>query len=166
MPPKNARALRSLQGAKKGAISLAREPEGRVMGLDLGRKTIGIAVSDPLRLTAQGVEVWRRRGIAEDLERLARLASEYEVSLIVLGLPLRTDGAAGPEAKYALAFADSLRKRLGIEVVLWDERFTTKEAERALIGAGVGRKRRKGVVDMTAAALILDGYLTRVRSGD
>lgn len=141
------------------------ESPGRVMGLDLGRKTIGIAVSDPLRLTAQGVEVWRRRTKPEDLERLAHLATEYEVGLIVLGLPLRTDGASGPEAEYVREFADALRQRLGIDVVLWDERFTTKEAERMLIGAGVGRKRRRGVVDMTAAALILDGYLTRARSG-
>ncbi len=139
------------------------EGEGRVMGLDVGRKTIGVAVSDPLMLTAQGVEVWRRRSIDEDLEYLARLAREYDVRVIVMGLPLRTDGALGPEAEYVREFAQRVRQRIAADVVLWDERFTTKEAERVLIGAGVSRKKRKGVVDMTAATLILDGYLARHR---
>ena len=138
--------------------------QGRVMGLDLGRRTIGVAVSDPLRLTAQGVEVWRRRTLAEDLEHLAELASRYEVSAVVVGLPLRTGGEPGPEAEWAREFAEVLARRLGVEVVLWDERFTTHEAERALIAAGLGRKKRRGVVDMTAAALILDGYLARERA--
>lgn len=135
--------------------------EGRLLGLDVGEKTIGIAVSDPLGLTAQGVEVWRRRSEEEDLAHLAAVAEAYGVVRIVVGLPLRTDGLPGPEAERVKRFAARVEERTGRPVALWDERFTTREAERGLIAAGLRRERRRAVVDMTAASLILQGYMER-----
>lgn len=139
--------------------------EDRLMGLDVGRKTIGVAVSDLLGITAQGVEVWRRRSMKEDVDHLLQLCRERDVSLVVVGHPIRTDGNRGPEAEYVEAFAQEL-EAAGLCTVLWDERFTTAGAERTLIDAGVSRKKRKAVVDMTAAVLILQTFMERRRSRD
>lgn len=135
--------------------------QARLLGLDVGRKTIGVAVSDPLGLFAQAVEVWRRAGPTEDILHLRELADRYEAEGIVVGLPLRTDGTAGPEADSVRVFARKVEEALKIPVILWDERFSTKEAERLLIDAGLRRDKRRSVVDKTAAAIILQGFLDR-----
>ena len=135
--------------------------EKRLLGLDVGSRTIGVAVSDPLGLTAQGLGVWRRKGKTADLAYLKQVCEAYDVGRIVVGLPLRTDNSRGPEAEEVEAFAREIERETERPVVLWDERFTTKLAERALMEAGARRRRRREVVDMTAAVLILQGYLER-----
>lgn len=136
---------------------------GRLIGLDVGEKTIGIAVSDPLGVTAQGVEVWRRGGQARDLSHLTELGARYEAEAFVVGLPRRTDGSFGPEAEAVRAFGRALEAASGRPVHFWDERFTTKEAERVMLLAGARRERRRRVIDMAAAQLILQAYLERRR---
>lgn len=131
----------------------------RIMGLDIGDKTIGVAVSDPLGLTAQGVTVIKRSGPEEDLRRLAQLIEEYEVELVVLGLPKNMNGTLGPQGEKVLAFRDILEKELQIPTVLQDERWSTIEAERLLLHAGVSRAKRKKVIDKMAAGVILQSYL-------
>jgi len=131
----------------------------RILSLDLGEKNIGVAVSDPLGLTAQGVEVLRRQSLSGVLERIRQLIDEYGVEEIVLGLPRRMDGTLGEKAKEVLRFKDKLENFAGIKVTLWDERFSTVAARRALLEADVSRKGRKKVIDKLAAVLILEGYL-------
>jgi putative Holliday junction resolvase len=131
----------------------------RSMGLDVGDKTIGIAVSDELGWTAQGVEVIRRTTRAKDLERLKELIQQFNVNQLVVGLPKNMNGSIGPRAEMCQAFAEELRQHLALPVDLWDERLTTMAADRTLIEANVSRKKRKQVVDKMAAALILQGYM-------
>ena len=133
--------------------------EVRILALDVGTKRIGLAVSDPLGITAQGLEVLSRKDRASDLERLVQVAREWRVQLIVVGLPRHMDGRLGAAAPQILELADSLQKTLGLEVVTWEERLTTVEAERVLIQADVSRRRRRQVVDQLAAVLILQNYL-------
>lgn len=140
--------------------------EKRLLGLDVGSKTIGIAVSDPLGLTAQGIGVWRRQGIAKDVAHIKEVCDAYDVDSLVVGLPLRTDGSRGPEALEVESFGQRLEAEIGRPVIYWDERFTTRIAERAMVEAGLRRKRRRELVDMTAAALILQGYLERSGTGE
>jgi len=135
----------------------------RLLGLDVGDKTIGVAVSDPLGLTAQGVEVIRRQGRERDLVRLQELVQSYGVDTIVMGLPKNMDGSLGKQAEKVMAFADLVQKNLDLPVVLWDERLTTMAAERALLEADLSRGRRREVIDKMAAVLILQGYLDRQR---
>jgi putative Holliday junction resolvase len=129
------------------------------MGLDLGDKTIGVAVSDPLGWTAQAVEVIRRRCFEDDLNRLRQLAAEYEVQEVVVGHPRNMDGSLGPRAEAAADFAGRLAAELNLPVRLWDERLTTVAAERILLEADLSRARRRRVIDKTAAALMLQNYL-------
>ncbi|HHX73563.1 MAG TPA: Holliday junction resolvase RuvX [Firmicutes bacterium] len=131
----------------------------RIMGLDVGDRTIGVAVSDELGWTAQGIEVIRRTDWQADLRRLRQLSEQYRVSLIVVGYPLNMNGTAGPRADMAAEFAGRVREELGVPVRLWDERLTTMEAERMLIAADVSRAKRRKVIDKTAAVLILQNYL-------
>jgi len=131
----------------------------RIMGLDYGDKTIGVAVSDELGWTAQGVEVIRRKSKEEDRERLAGLIREYGMDEIVVGMPKNMNGTVGPRGEVSLEFADRLREWFGLPVHLWDERLTTVAAQRTLIEADVSRKKRKGVIDKMAAQLILQGFL-------
>lgn len=136
--------------------------KGRVAGLDVGDRTIGIAVSDPLGWTAQGVEVLRRgRRPADDLARLLAVLKSREVELVVVGLPLNMNGSEGPRAQISRQFAADLTAASGLPVELLDERLTTAQAQRMLIGADASRRRRKEVVDMLAAQLILQSYLDR-----
>jgi putative Holliday junction resolvase len=132
---------------------------GRILGLDMGEKRIGLAVSDPLGITAQGLEVWTRRGRQEDLDHILAIAREYEVKQIVVGLPRHMDGRPGDAAADILKFARELGESLGAGVTPWDERLTTAAAERLLIQADVSRRRRRQVVDQVAAVLILQSYL-------
>jgi len=136
----------------------------RLLGLDVGRRRIGIALSDPLGLTAQPLEVWRSRGIGEDVAHIKEVCARVGVTRIVLGKPLRTDGTEGPEVLYVRAFAEALAAAIpDVEIALWDERFTTQEAERSLMQQGLDGRRRRQVVDMAAAALILQAYMERSR---
>ncbi|WP_026475818.1 Holliday junction resolvase RuvX [Alkaliphilus transvaalensis] len=135
----------------------------RMMGLDVGDKTIGVAASDLMGWTAQGIETIQRIGIKKDLRRLEELVEEYEVHKFVVGLPKNMNGTLGPQGEKTLEFVERLKKRFPkIEVVLWDERLTTVAAERALIQADVSRKKRKEVIDKMAAVYILQGYLDSV----
>ncbi|HIZ44441.1 MAG TPA: Holliday junction resolvase RuvX [Firmicutes bacterium] len=134
----------------------------RIMGLDFGARTVGVAVSDPLGLTAQGVETVRRENenqLRRTLARLEALIAQYQVEKIVVGYPKHMNGDIGERAEKSAAFAEKLRKRTGLPVELWDERLTTVAADRALIEAGVRRENRKHYVDKIAAVLILQGYL-------
>ena len=137
---------------------------GRWMGLDYGSKTVGVAVSDPLRVTAQGLEtVLREREskLRRTYARIEELIRTYDVRMIVVGLPKNMNNTLGERAEKAKAFSEELGRRTGLPVVLWDERLTTMEAERILIEADVSRSKRKKVIDKQAAVLILQGYLNR-----
>ncbi|BDG59666.1 putative pre-16S rRNA nuclease [Caldinitratiruptor microaerophilus] len=136
----------------------------RVAGLDVGEKTIGVAVSDPLGWTAQGVEVVRRTTLEADLERLRTLFAGYEVGEVVVGLPRDMSGGEGAQARLVREFADALARALGLPVTLWDERLTTAQATRALLEGDVSRRRRRQVVDRLAAQLILQAFLDRRRA--
>ncbi|MFZ5965990.1 MAG: Holliday junction resolvase RuvX [Bacillota bacterium] len=131
----------------------------RIMGLDVGDKTIGIAVSDIMEFISQGVETIRRTNIKADLRRIEELIQENEIGKIVVGLPKNMNGTIGPQGEKVLDFVDRLKKRFPIEIILWDERLTTVAAERMLIQADVSRGKRKQVIDMVAATYILQGYL-------
>ncbi len=134
---------------------------GRTLGLDVGTKTIGVAVSDEMGWTAQGLSTLARRGLAADLEALRRLAAEWDVERVVIGLPKNMNGTLGPQAAAVLEFAEAVKAALGLPVVTWDERLSTVAANRALLEGDVSRRKRKAVVDTVAAALILQGYLDR-----
>ena len=134
----------------------------RIMGLDYGSKTIGVAVSDPMGLTAQGIETITREEenkLRKSLRRIEELAEQYQVGEIVLGFPKNMNNTIGERAEKALQLKETLERRLGLPVVMWDERLTTVEAERTLIETGVRRENRKKYVDMIAAVFILQGYL-------
>jgi putative Holliday junction resolvase len=129
------------------------------MGLDYGDKKIGVAVSDELGWTAQGVTVIERKNETEVMRKISELVRQYDVSEIVVGLPRNMNGSIGPRGELSIAFADSLREALNLTVHLWDERLTTVFAERTLLEADVSRKKRKQVVDRMAASLILQNFL-------
>ncbi|MEK8131455.1 Holliday junction resolvase RuvX [Paenibacillus filicis] len=131
----------------------------RLMGLDYGDKTIGVAVSDELGWTAQGLEVIRRTTGERDLGRLRDIIRDYEVSEIVVGLPKNMNNTIGPRGELCIEFSRWLHEELQLPVHLWDERLTTVSAQRTLIEADVSRKKRKQVVDKMAAALILQNYM-------
>lgn len=134
----------------------------RIMGLDFGSRTVGVAVSDALGLTAQGVEIIRREQenkLRRTLARIEALAEEYGVGEIVLGLPMNMNHTIGERAEKSLEFREMLERRTGLPVTMWDERLTTVAANRTLMEAGVRREKRKDYVDMIAAVYILQGYL-------
>ena len=137
-------------------------PDMRIMGLDFGSRTVGVAVSDPLGITAQGVETVERpqeNKLRRTLARLEELIGEYQVEKIVVGCPRHMNGDFGERAEKSRDFAEKLATRTGLPVVLWDERLTTAAAERVLMEAGGRRERRKDYVDKIAAVFILQGYL-------
>lgn len=131
----------------------------RVMGLDLGDRTIGVAVSDPFGWTAQGIDTIRRTDLEEDLRKISELISRYEIEKIVIGFPKNMNGTIGPRGEKALEFASLLKEKTLLDVVLWDERLTTVAAQKMLIEADVSRRKRKRVIDKLAATYILQGYL-------
>lgn len=136
----------------------------RIMGLDFGSKTVGIAVSDGLGLTAQGVEIIRRESenkLRRTLARIQELIEEYSVTKIVLGFPKNMNNTVGDRGEKSLAFRETLEKRTGLPVEMWDERMTTVSANRTLMEAKVRREKRKDYVDQIAAVYILQGYLDR-----
>ena len=136
----------------------------RIMGLDFGSKTVGVAVSDSLLVTAQGLEIIRRKEenkLRQTLARIEELILEYDVQEIVLGCPKHMNGTEGVRVELTEEFRDKLERRTGLPVFLWDERLTTVAADRTMIEVGVRRENRKDYVDKIAAILILQGYLDR-----
>ncbi|ABZ83147.1 holliday junction resolvase, putative [Heliomicrobium modesticaldum Ice1] len=131
----------------------------RIMGLDVGDKTIGVAVSDLMGWTAQGVATIRRSRLAADLEHLRELVKTYEVERIVCGLPRNMNGTYGPRAEGIRKFGSLVEKKLNIPVDYWDERLTTVAAQKTLIAGDLSRAKRKQVVDKLAAVLILQNYM-------
>lgn len=132
----------------------------RIMALDLGTRTIGVAVSDVTGLIANGIETIRRTSPKRDFSRLEQLVAQWEIGEIVLGYPKNMNGTIGERAKVSEQFAEELKERFpGISVVLWDERLSTVAAERVLIDADLQRKKRRKVIDMMAAVVILQNYL-------
>ena len=134
-------------------------PLGRVLGLDVGSRRIGVAVSDPLGITAQGLETLQRRNKRHDFQHLRDVIRQYEVKEIVVGLPLRMSGEEGIQADKMQGFADELRKRFGLRVHLWDERLTSAEANRLLRETELSIEKRGKAVDRMAAVLILQGWM-------
>ena len=136
----------------------------RIMWLDLGSKTVGVAISDPLLITAQGIEIIRRKEenkLRQTLARIEALIEEYGVDTIVLGLPKNMNDTLGERAQLSLEFKEKLERRTGLPVVMWDERLTTVAADKAMMEAGIRREKRKDYVDKIAACLILQGYLDK-----
>ena len=134
-------------------------PTPRILGLDVGSKTIGVAVSDPLGITAQGLETIRRKNKRQDFEELGKTIRHYLVSEIVVGYPLRLSGAEGTQSEKMQHFAEDLRTRFQIPVHLWDERLTSSQANRVLREADLSIKKRAGAVDRMAAVLILQSWM-------
>ena len=139
----------------------------RILGLDVGSKTIGVAVSDELNLIAQGVTTLKRKGKRLDIKELLRMIEEFKVEKVVVGLPKNMNGSLGPSAKMVLSLVAELKKFVDLPIITWDERLSTVAAQKALLEADVSRKKRKLVIDKVAALLILQGYLdsqTRMES--
>lgn len=132
---------------------------GRILGLDVGARRIGVAVTDPLGITAQGLETFERRNKKYDLQYFRRIIRDYEIKEIVVGLPLRMSGAEGVQAEKMQAFAEDLRKHFGLPVHLWDERLTSAEANRLLRETDLSIEKRAKAVDRMAAILILQGWM-------
>ena len=139
----------------------------RIMGLDYGSKTVGVAISDPLGITAQGIETITRKDenkLRKTCARIEALIEEYQVEKIVIGLPKHMNNDIGIRAEKSMEFAEMLKRRTGLEVQMWDERLTTMEAERTLIESNIRREKKKKYIDKIAAVFILQGYLDSVKS--
>ena len=136
----------------------------RIMGLDVGSRTIGVAISDELGITAQGLKTIRRRSLAEDIGELIRIIQQFDVNKVVVGLPRNMDGTIGKQAEMIFRWIKSLQERITLPVVTWDERLSTVGASKILLEADLSRQKRKGVIDKLAAVLILQGYLDRMRN--
>jgi|WetSurMetagenome_2_1015567.scaffolds.fasta_scaffold93253_2 putative holliday junction resolvase len=136
----------------------------RILGLDVGTKTIGVAVSDPLGLTAQGVGTIRRTTLAADLAALTKLAAEYEAEEIMIGLPLNMNGSEGPSVEMARAFGAAVAEQLPLPITYRDERGSTVAATRILLEGDISRGKRKKVIDKLAAVYVLQGYLDFLRN--
>ena len=135
----------------------------RMLSLDVGDKTIGLALSDPLGLTAQGLETIRRSNLKNDLKSLGEFVSRYKVEVLVIGLPKHMNGTEGERCQIVRDFADKVRAKLPtVEIIFWDERLSTVAAERSLLEADLSRAKRKKVIDKMAAVYILQGYLNSI----
>lgn len=134
----------------------------RILGLDLGSKTIGLALSDTRRTVATPMETIRRRKFTADAARIAAICDEQEVGALVIGLPLNMDGSEGPRAQSARQFATNIAAKIALPIAFWDERLSTVAAERALLEADTSRAKRREVIDKMAAAIILQGALDRL----
>lgn len=131
----------------------------RYIGLDLGTKTIGVAISDPFLMFANGLVTIKRKNINSDIQEIKKIIEENDISKIIIGLPYNMDGSKGPSAQRVMSFVDLLKKEIDNEIIYEDERLTTVSAERVLIESNIGRNRRKDHIDKIAAALILQSYL-------
>ncbi|MCS1350263.1 Holliday junction resolvase RuvX [Mechercharimyces sp. CAU 1602] len=135
----------------------------RILALDIGEKRVGVAISDPMGWTAQGLEVVQRAPDDQWLERIQQVITDYEVEKIVIGLPRNMDGTIGPRGEACKELGEHVQQRFQLPVVMWDERLSTVAVERTLISADMSRKKRKKVVDQLAASWILQGYLDAQR---
>ena len=136
----------------------------RIMGLDIGSRTIGVAISDELDITAQGLKTIRRKSFTEDIEELTRIIQQFDIKKVVVGLPKNMDGTIGIQAERIFRWIKSFQEKMAIPVVTWDERLSTVGASRILLEADLSRKKRKGVIDKIAAVLILQGYMDQARN--
>jgi putative Holliday junction resolvase len=134
----------------------------RILGLDVGQKTIGVAVSDPLGFTAQGLTTIRRTKKEQDIQEIKKFCDEYDVKVIVIGLPKNMNGTIGPSGEITMAFGKLIEEELKIEIKFWDERLTTVAAHKAMIEADLSRSKRKKIVDKVASTYILQGYLDMI----
>lgn len=134
----------------------------RILGLDIGSKTIGVAISDPLGWTAQGITTIRRTKKEQDLEEIKKICKEYSVDTIVIGLPKNMNGTIGESGERVLDFSERIKEATGLKVDMWDERLTTVAAHKAMLEADLSRNKRKKIVDKIAAIYILQGYLDRL----
>lgn len=134
----------------------------RILGLDIGDRTIGVSVSDPLGMTAQGITTIRRKNSDEDIEQLTKICNSYNIELIVSGLPKNMNGTLGPQSQKVIEFCDLIKGRIDIPIKMWDERLTTVAANRAMLEADMSRKKRKKLVDKIASTYILQGYLDSI----
>lgn len=135
----------------------------RILGLDLGSRTIGVSVSDPLGYTAQGITTIRRKKIENDVEEIKKICIKYSVELIVMGLPKNMDGTIGTQCEKVYSFSEVLKKEVNIDIEYWDERLTTVAATRAMLEADLSRSKRKKIVDKIASTYILQGYLDSLK---
>ncbi|MEH7109530.1 MULTISPECIES: Holliday junction resolvase RuvX [Bacillaceae] len=137
----------------------------RILGLDVGSKTVGVALSDELGWTAQGLKTLHINEEKKQFgfEEVGQLIHEYQVSKVVIGLPKNMNGTIGPRGEASKQYADEIEQRFSVPAVLWDERLTTMAAERVLLEADVSRKKRKKVIDKMAAVMILQGYLDSIK---
>jgi len=153
-----------ITGHRSGENMSCKQNSEIIMGLDVGEKTIGVAVSDSLLLTAQGKDVIKRKSLAEDIEAIKSFIFECHVTKVIIGLPKNMDGSLGDAANTVIQFKQDLEHQIDLPVETLDERLTTKLAEQALIAADVSRKKRKKVIDKMAAVQILQTYLDRRKS--
>lgn len=135
----------------------------RILGLDVGSKTIGVAISDPLGWTAQGIDTIRRKNKEHDLELVHKICKDYGVETIVIGLPKNMNGTIGESGERVLALAELIKEKTNLSIEMWDERLTTVAAHRAMLEADLSRGKRKKIVDKVAATYILQGYLDKLR---
>ena len=133
--------------------------KGRILALDLGKKRIGLALSDPLGITAQGLPTIQRSNIRADMTALAGIVAEWEVTLLLMGNPLHMSGDAGRQAAYVHEFAERLTAHTGVPLKYWDERLTTVEAHRVLRSSGIGIEKRARAIDKLSAVILLESYL-------
>ena len=136
----------------------------RIMGLDVGSKTIGVAISDELGITAQGFKTIKRKAMEDDLRELNAIISQFKIEKIVVGLPKNMDGSLGKQAEFVLGWIEDFKNKIQLPVETWDERLSTVEATKTLLKADLSRKKRKEVIDKLAAVLILQGYLQQIGS--
>ncbi|GAA0077962.1 Holliday junction resolvase RuvX [Clostridium sp. CTA-5] len=134
----------------------------RILGLDVGQKTIGVAISDPLGFTAQGITTIRRTNKEKDIDEIKKICEEYKVETIVVGLPKNMNGTIGPSGEITMVFGKLIEEELQIKVEFWDERLTTVAAHKAMLEADLSRNKRKKIVDKIASTYILQGYLDRI----
>ena len=136
------------------------------MGFDVGSRTIGVAISDELGMTAQGLKTINRKSMEEDLEEISTIIAQFNIEKIVVGLPVNMDGTIGKQAEMIFQWIKILKEKFSLPVETWDERLSTVEASRVLLEADLSRKKRKKVIDKLAAVLILQGYLYQNRNGN
>ncbi len=133
------------------------------MSMDIGSRTIGVAISDELGITAQGLKTIRRRSMEEDLKEISLIIAQFKIDRIVVGLPKNMDGTIGKQAESVLQWIKAAQEKINIPIETWDERLSTVEASKILLEADLSRKKRKGVIDKLAAVIILQGYLNQSR---
>lgn len=134
----------------------------RILGLDVGQKTIGVAISDPLGFTAQGLTTIRRTKKEQDIQEIKKFCDEYDVKVIVIGLPKNMNGTIGPSGEITMSFGKLIEEELKVEIKFWDERLTTVAAHKAMLEADLSRSKRKKIVDKVASTYILQGYLDMI----